>query len=192
MVQYDTERHAAPEVRRSTGSGRKQGLRGGGRRRGLSSAGLVTGAIALLALIPACSSSPSTPSSASTSTSAPTTSTTTDVTPPQGSSAEVASCEADAKTLEVALEADAAQNGGTYPSPPSPWSAGSYAANFGPLMTATGGGPYLHSPPATRFYVIEYDSSGHVWVAPPGAYGATYNAGQDFDAHPDACLAAVH
>ena len=118
-------------------------------------------AVALLAVVPACSSS-STPTAATTSS---TTSTTSDVTPPQGSSAEVASCEADAKSLEVALEADAAQNGGTFPSPPSLWSASAYAGNFAPLLTATGGGPYLHNPPATKFYVIEYDSSGHVWVA---------------------------
>jgi hypothetical protein len=144
--------------------------------------------VALLAVVPACSSS-STPTTESTSS---TTSTSTDVTPAQGSSAEVASCEADAKSLEVALEADAAQNGGTFPSPPSPWSASTYAGNFAPLLSATGGGPYLHNPPSTKFYVIEYDSSGHVWVAPPEAYGATYNPAQSFDANPDVCLAAVH
>ena len=145
--------------------------------------------VAVLAVLPACSSS-STPTTVSTSS---TTSTpTTDVTPPQGSSAEVASCEADAKSLEVALEADAAQNGGTFPTPPSPWSASTYAGNFAPLLSTTGGGPYLHNPPATKFYVIEYDSAGHVWVAPPEAYGATYNPAQSFDANADVCLAAVH
>ena len=43
---------------------------------------------------------------------------------------------------------------------------------------------------STAHFVVEYDSSGHVWVAPPGAYD-TYNRGQDFDANPDVCLAAV-
>ena len=56
---------------------------------------------------------------------------------------------------------------GSFPSP-APWSAAAYAANFAPLTAAGGGGPYLSKPPDTRFYVIEYDSSGHVWVAPPG------------------------
>ena len=80
---------------------------------------------------------------------------------------------------------------GAFPTPPSPWSAATYATNFGPLLSASGGGPYIPNPPGNRFYVIEYDSSGHVWVAPPGSYGATYNPGQSFDADPNICLAAV-
>jgi hypothetical protein len=75
---------------------------------------------------------------------------------------------------------------GAFPTPPSPWSAATYAANFAPLIPQ-----YMHSPPGTTSYVIEYDSSGHVWVAPPEAYGATYNPAQSFDANPDVCLAAV-
>jgi hypothetical protein len=149
---------------------------------------LVTGALTLLVLIPACSSS-STP----TATSQPTTTSTTTASPvttQQGSAAEVAACQADAKSLEVALAAYMAQKG-AYPSPPSAWSASTYAANFEPLMSAAGGGPYLASPPADTSYVIEYDSAGHVWIAPPGAYGATYNPGQSFDANPNICLAAV-
>ena len=74
---------------------------------------------------------------------------------------------------------------GTFPTPPSPWSAVSYAANFSPLIPT-----YLPSPPKTTSYVIEYDSAGHVWVAPPGSYGATYNPGQGFDNNPNVCLAA--
>ena len=79
---------------------------------------------------------------------------------------------------------------GSFPSP-APWSAATYAANFEALTAAGGGGPYLPRPPDTKFYVIEYDSSGHVWVAPPGSYGATFNPGQSFDASTDVCLAAV-
>ena len=76
-------------------------------------------------------------------------------------------------------------------SPPAPWSAATYATNFQPLTTAAGGeGPYLPTPPATKFYVIEYDSSGHLWIAPPGAYSPTYNPGQSFT-NPNVCLAAV-
>jgi hypothetical protein len=146
----------------------------------------VIGPVVLLGFVPACSSA-STPSTATTTT----TTTTTPVTVPQGSSAAVAGCEADARTLEAALDAYMAQKG-SYPSPTSPWSAATYVANFQPLTTASGGeGPYLSTPPATTRYVIEYDSSGHVWVAPPGAYGASYNPGQSFEAGPDVCLAAV-
>jgi len=80
---------------------------------------------------------------------------------------------------------------GAFPSPPSPWSAETYDANFDPLTGAGGGGPYLPNPPSSKFYVIEYDSSGHVWIAPPGSYGATFDVGQSFDANPNICLAAV-
>ncbi len=108
---------------------------------------------------------------------------------PEGSAAEVAACQADAQALETALQAYMAEKG-SFPSP-APWSAATYGANFGALTAAGGGGPYLPRPPATKFYVIEYDSAGHVWIAPPGSYGATYNPGQSFDANPDVCLAAV-
>ncbi len=74
---------------------------------------------------------------------------------------------------------------GAFPAP-STWSAGTYAANFAPLIPA-----YLHNAPSTTSYVIEYDSAGHVWVAPPGSYGATYNPGQSFDNNPNVCLAAT-
>ena len=80
---------------------------------------------------------------------------------------------------------------GSFPTPPSPWSASTYDANFDPLTSAAGGGPYMPAPPPNQFFVIEYDSSGHVWVAPPRSYQATYNAGQSFDANPNICLAAV-
>ena len=78
---------------------------------------------------------------------------------------------------------------GAYPSP-SPWSAASYAANYQPLTASTGGGPFIADPPPTTSYVIEFDSAGHVWVAPPGAYGP-YNKGQDFDLVPEICDVAV-
>lgn len=150
------------------------------------SASVVMGAVALLSIVPACSS-PSTSSTASTSTSGPmTTSTTTPVTVPHQSPAQVAACKADAQSLSVALEAYMVQKG-SFPTPPSPWSATNYTANFAPLIPQ-----YMRNPLDTSSYVIEYDSSGHVWVAPAGSYGATYNPGQSFDANPDVCLAAVH
>ncbi len=152
------------------------GLRG----KPVANAGLVIGIVTLLATVPACSS-PATSTSTSTSTS---------ISIQQGSSAEVAACETDAKTLVIALEAYMAEKG-AFPPPPFPWSAATYAANFEPLTSAGGGGPYMQKQPSNEFYVIEYDSAGHVWIAPPGSYGATYNRGQSFDASPDICLAAV-
>ncbi len=153
--------------------------------------GLAVGAIGLLAVIPACSSRPidgtlSSPTSTSTSAVVPTSSS---VTVPNGSAAAVASCEADAKVVDVALQAYMARKG-SYPTPPSPWSAATYTANYEPLTSASDGGPYMSTPPRTISYVIEYDSAGHIWVAPPGSYGV-YNRGQDFDANPDICDAAV-
>jgi len=148
---------------------------------------IVAGVVSLLAAVPACSSS-------STPTSAPVSTTTTSTSPPvtfqQGSAAQVVACQTDAQNLVTALDAYMAEHG-AYPSPPSPWSAAAYAANFAPLTSAGGGGPYMAKASATTAYVIEYDSAGHVWVAPPGSYGATYNPGQNFEANPDICLAAV-
>jgi hypothetical protein len=136
---------------------------------------------------------PSTPGSNSAPSSVPAStapSTSSPVTVPQASPAEVAACESDAKMLEVALEAYMAQKG-SFPSPPSSWSAVTYAGNFLPLTSTASGGPYLPKAPATTNYVMEYDASGHVWIAPPGAYGAIYNPGQGFDTNPDVCEAAV-
>jgi hypothetical protein len=165
------------------------------KRRCSATAGLLIGAVALLAFVPACSSS-STPAAVSTTTSTSTsslsssiTSTTSSVTLPEQDPAELAACVSDAQALTEALATYMAEKG-TYPSPPAAWSAATYAANFQPLTAASGGGSFLASPPGTRYYVIEYDSAGHVWVAPPGAYGP-YDKGQDFAADPNICDAAV-
>ena len=155
----------------------------------ITTAGLLIGAIALLAFVPACSSSSTTATGATSTSSSSTTSTTSSVTLPQQDPAELATCVADATSLDTALTAYMAEKG-TYPSPPAAWSAATYAANYQPLTAASGGGPFLKSPPGTRFYVIEYDSAGHVWIAPPGGYGP-YNASQDFAVDPNVCLAAV-
>lgn len=146
---------------------------------------LLVCAVGLLAIVPACSS-PSTPAATATST---TTSTTSSVTVPNQNPAEIAACTADAKVVEVALDAYMAVKG-AYPSPPSPWSAATYVANYQPLTSAGDGGPFMASAPKTTSYVIEFDSAGHIWVAPPGTYGP-YNKGQDFDASPDICDAAI-
>jgi hypothetical protein len=141
--------------------------------------------LVLVAAVPACSA-PSSPAAVSTST---TTSTTSAATLPEEDPAEIAACVADAKTLETGLAAFVAERG-AYPTPPTAWSAATYAGNYQPLTAASGGGPFLPGPPGTKYYVIEYDSAGHVWIAPPGAYGA-YDKGQDFAVDPDICDAAV-
>jgi hypothetical protein len=133
----------------------------------------------LLAVVPACSST-STPSAAPTTTS---------VTAPNQNPAAIAACTTDAKVVEVALAAYDASKG-AYPSPPSSWSAATYLANYQPLLSAGGGGPYMAAAPRTTSYVIEYDSAGHAWVSPPGSYG-TYDKAQDIDVSPDICDAAV-
>ncbi len=145
-------------------------------------------ALPLLSIVPACSSSPAAPRAAVATT---TTSTTSSVTLPEQSPAVVAACTADAKTVEIAIDAYMAQKG-VNPAPPLPWSAANYVSQYQPLTADSAGGPYLPKPPGTTSYVIEYDAAGHVWIAPPGQYGATYNPGQDFDAHPDICLPAAN
>jgi hypothetical protein len=149
----------------------------------IATAALLIGAIALLAFVPACSSSsmPAT-SASSTSTSSP-------VTVPEQNPAELAACAADSQSVETALAAYMAEHG-TYPTPPAPWSAATYASNFAPLTAASDGGPFLKSAPDAKFYVVAYDDAGHVWVAPPGSFGP-YNKGQDFALQPNICEAAV-
>jgi hypothetical protein len=157
---------------------------------------LLVGALGLLVLVPACGapSSPSAVSTTSASTTSsvpatPTTPTTSSVTLPEQAPAEIAACTADAKSVEVALDTYMAEKG-TYPTPPSPWSAATYAADYAPLTSAADGGPFLAAAPHTSSYVVEYDAAGHVWVAPPGSYGP-YNKGQNIDASPNICDAAV-
>jgi hypothetical protein len=103
----------------------------------------------------------------------------------------VASCTTDSRSIETALQAYAAKNMGSYPAMLAPWSAASYASNYLLLTGSTNGGPYLATVPSTTNYVIEYDSSGHVWVEAPGRYDQTYNPSQSFDADdPVACAVA--
>ena len=86
-------------------------------------------------------------------------------------------CYADFKILEVAMDAfDALHH--AYPTPPAPWTASTYVKNFGPLLSSKGGGPLLNQQPDPTYYVIEYDSSGNVWVEPPGQYDTSYNPTQ--------------
>ena len=97
------------------------------------------------------------------------------------SAAEVSACEADAKSVSIAVLAYQAQNGAN-PTPPSTWSGATYTANYSPLTTpASKGGPYLRDAISTTHYVVEYDSAGHIWVEPPGQFDATYNPAHSLD-----------
>ena len=97
------------------------------------------------------------------------------------SAGQASACEADAKSVEIAVSAYQAQNG-SYPAPPSAWSAATYTADYSPLTTPTSeGGPYLRRAISTTHYVVEYDAAGHVWVEPPGQYDATYNPAHSLD-----------
>ena len=97
------------------------------------------------------------------------------LTPTVPASVLVPQCQSDFKDLGVAISAYDAQSN-TNPVPPAPWSAATYSHNFAPLLTSKNGGPFLDQPFDTTHYVLEYDSSGHVWVEPPGQYDTTYVA----------------
>jgi hypothetical protein len=102
---------------------------------------------------------------------------------------QVASCQADAKVVETALQAYRAQNG-SYPPLLAPWSSADYENNYALLTTANSqGGPWLRAAPATSNFVIEYDSNGHVWVNGLADYSG-YSSGHDFSANPNACNVA--
>jgi len=94
--------------------------------------------------------------------------------------AQIASCGADSRSVAVALQAYDAVNG-AFPTPSAPWSAATYAANYTPLTSATKGGSFMRVAPSTTHYVVEYNSSGNVWVEPPGQYDAAYNPAHSVD-----------
>jgi hypothetical protein len=112
----------------------------------------------------------------------------TNIQPSLPASLVVPQCDADFKIVEVATAAYNAQNHAP-PVPPSPWSAATYDRNFGPLLSQKGGGPFLAQVPETTHYVIEYDSSGNVWVEPPGQYDSSYNSARG--SYTD-CAAVAH
>jgi Domain of unknown function (DUF4190) len=102
----------------------------------------------------------------------------------------VAQCQADVKSVDVALEAYHAETG-SLPVPTAAWSAGSYASNYGPLTTGAQGDTFLAAAPATSNYVVEYDSAGDVWVGPPNSFEQSYTPNQDQGVNAEACQSAV-
>jgi len=99
-------------------------------------------------------------------------------------------CESDVKSVETAVAAYQAEKG-SFPDPPAPWSAGTYMINYAPLTSGENGGPYLHLTPGTTDYVVEYNSTGNVWVAPPNTFEASFDPNQGLGANPNACEAAA-
>jgi prepilin-type N-terminal cleavage/methylation domain-containing protein len=104
-------------------------------------------------------------------------------------SAAIASCKSDAKSVETAIEAYKAQ----HPGPQSADGTQGYPANYTQLTT-TGdplGGPWLKGEPSTKDYQIEFNTSGEVWVAAPGTGGTAYTSTEDVDINPNvACNVA--
>ena len=94
------------------------------------------------------------------------------------SASVVAACQSDEQSVQTALAAYQATSGSNA-TPPAPWSSASYPTNFAPLTNAPAPGPYLKMPPSDTHYVILFDSSGHVWVEPPGTFTPTYNPAND-------------
>ncbi len=105
-------------------------------------------------------------------------------------SSEVLACQADVKSVDIAVSAYQAENG-TYPTPPALWSAANYQTNYRPLTSGSEGGPWLRSAPSTGMYVIEYNAAGNVWVTSPGVYESTPQTDQVLGSNPEACDNAV-
>jgi len=97
------------------------------------------------------------------------------------SAAVIASCEADAKSTETALEAYEAQIG-TYP-PADAWNdlTTSQTGPSGPV------GPWLKAEPTSTHYVINFDGNGDVSVDKVGV--PTYQAADNIDTSPEVCTA---
>jgi prepilin-type N-terminal cleavage/methylation domain-containing protein len=103
-----------------------------------------------------------------------------------GQKSASAACNADAKSVETALEAFKAQNNSTYPTPNADQSAGAWSP-----LTATGasGAPFLRSRPGSAHYTIWWDSNGAVWVDNKSATALDTSAGhaENFDTTTTAC-----
>ncbi len=95
--------------------------------------------------------------------------------------AVIASCQADAKSVETALEAYKAQIG-AYP----------FADDWGALTTTRKGpggtvGPWLKAIPSATHYVINFDGNGDVSVDKVGV--TTYQGADNIDSRPEVCTA---
>ena len=106
-----------------------------------------------------------------------------------GKNSAAAACNADAKSVETALEAYKAQNNSDYPATLTSQDA-TGSGSWAPLLDGSGadGAPYLRSVPGTDHYTIWFDSDGKVWIGAKGLSSPpSYSAATDFDKAPDAC-----
>jgi prepilin-type N-terminal cleavage/methylation domain-containing protein len=120
-----------------------------------------------------------------------------------GQNAAAASCRADAKSVEVALEAYKAQNNGAFPAQPtSPTDTTTAGGGWGALLNVgnASGAPFLRQVPSTNHYLVWWNTSGSLFVSGSGsAYptGASLitAAGTDnmnFDQNGVACNTYAH
>ena len=165
---------------------------------GIGSLGMIIGLAALLAvlvivaIVVSVTLPDQSPTSTSTTFSGSGTHTTTTGASASGipSASEVAACESDLKSVQVALAAYQATTGANA-APPAAWSAADYPTNFAPLTDASAPGPFLKRPPSDTHYVILFDSAGHVWVEPGGTFTPTYDAANDA-ANDTVCTRVAH
>jgi general secretion pathway protein G len=97
------------------------------------------------------------------------------------SNAIASSCNADAKSVETAMEAYKAQLG-SYPGSIAALTSSTVATVNGVTQTD---GPWLKEAPSTANYVITLDANNNVQVAGPGGTPAAAS----FDGSPDPCNA---
>ena len=104
-------------------------------------------------------------------------------------SAAVGLCRADALSVQTAVQAYQAQNG-SYPPVLAPWGASTYVTNYATLTSSSSnGGPWLKVAPATSSYVVEFDSTGDVWVDGVGDYSG-YTRAHDLNSDSNVCTVA--
>jgi len=112
-----------------------------------------------------------------------------------GANSAQAACRSDAKSVEVALEAYKAQNGGVYPGAPTTPADTGATTGWGALLHpgTNNGAPFLRAVPGSSHYVIWWDgTSGNVYVGGPGSTFPTLittpgTTDMNFDTNVDAC-----
>ena len=146
---------------------------------------VIIGSIVVSLTLPSTKTTTTTTTTTSATSNAQSTTTTVASASGAGAAAEVAACRSDVTDVQTALAAYQATKG-SYPTPPAAWTAASYPTNFAPLTNAPAPGPFLKMPPGDNHYVILWDSSGHIWVEPPGTFSRTYDSANDFT-NPSTC-----
>jgi hypothetical protein len=100
--------------------------------------------------------------------------------------AAIAACQGDAESVTEALTAYRSEL--QRPDPvPEPWSAQSYLLDYIDLMGLKIGNAHISVPPDTSKYVIEFDSSGNVYVEPGSTFSNSLNPADAFENNPGVC-----